>query len=90
MPDHGKLAPWRFVILKGAAKDAFAERITQLADSQANPVKANAALRKLTRPPVAVAVICALKSLREMGAAAALRRRLSHLCKPVLMSTPVV
>jgi nitroreductase len=38
VPDHGKLAPWRFVILKGAAK-------------------ANAALRKLTRPPVAVAVI---------------------------------
>jgi nitroreductase len=57
VPDHGKLAPWRFVILRGAAKDAFAERIAALADSQANPVKANAALRKLTRPPVAVAVI---------------------------------
>ena len=57
VPDHGKLAPWRFVILKGAAKDAFAEKITALADSQANPTKANAALRKLTRPPVAVAVI---------------------------------
>jgi nitroreductase len=57
VPDHGKLAPWRFVILQGAAKDVFAERITALADSQANPVKAKAALRKLTRPPVAVAVI---------------------------------
>jgi nitroreductase len=57
VPDHGKLSPWRFVILKGAAKDAFAEKITALADSQANPTKANAALRKLTRPPVAVAVI---------------------------------
>ena len=57
VPDHGKLAPWRFVILKGAAKDAFAAKITALADSQANPVKANAALRKLTRPPVCVAVI---------------------------------
>ena len=57
VPDHGKLAPWRFVILRGAAKDAFAEQITKLADSQANPTKANAALRKLTRPPVAVAVI---------------------------------
>jgi nitroreductase len=30
VPDHGKLAPWRFVILKGAAKDAFAEQITAL------------------------------------------------------------
>lgn len=57
VPDHGKLAPWRFVVLQGAAKDVFAEKITQLADSQANPVKAKAALRKLTRPPVAVAVI---------------------------------
>jgi nitroreductase len=57
VPDHGKLAPWRFVILRGPAKDVFAERITALANSQANPVKANAALRKLTRPPVAVAVI---------------------------------
>jgi nitroreductase len=57
VPDHGKLSPWRFVILRGPAKDAFAEKITALADSQANPVKANAALRKLTRPPVAVAVI---------------------------------
>ena len=57
VPDHGKLGPWRFVILRGEAKDAFAERITALADSQANPVKATAALRKLTRPPVCVAVI---------------------------------
>lgn len=57
VPDHGKLAPWRFVILRGPAKDAFAEKITALADSQANPVKAVAALRKLTRPPVCVAVI---------------------------------
>lgn len=57
VPDHGKLSPWRFVILRGEAKDVFAERITALADSQANPVKAKAALRKLTRPPVCVAVI---------------------------------
>lgn len=57
VPDHGKLAPWRFVILKGAAKDAFAEQVTALAGSQENPTKANAALRKLTRPPVAVAVV---------------------------------
>lgn len=57
VPDHGKLAPWRFIVLTGEAKDAFAERIAPLADSQANPTKATAALRKLTRPPVCVAVI---------------------------------
>jgi nitroreductase len=57
VPDHGKLAPWRFVVLRGPAKDVFAERIAALADQQDHPVKAQAALRKLTRPPVAVAVI---------------------------------
>ena len=57
VPDHGKLSPWRFVILRGAAKDVFAEKITALAAEQVNPVKANAALRKLTRPPLCVAVI---------------------------------
>ncbi|WP_419252119.1 nitroreductase [Caulobacter sp. ErkDOM-YI] len=57
VPDHGKLSPWRFVILRGAAKDIFAEKISALAGDQANPLKANAALRKLTRPPVCVAVI---------------------------------
>jgi nitroreductase len=57
VPDHGKLAPWRFIILRGVAKDIFAERVMDLAATQANPVKANAALRKLTRPPVCVAVI---------------------------------
>lgn len=57
VPDHGKLAPWRFIVLTGEAKDAFAERIAVLADSQANPTKATAALRKLTRPPVCVAVV---------------------------------
>ena len=57
VPDHGKLGPWRFIVLRGDAKDAFAERIAPLADSQANPTKATAALRKLTRPPVCVAVV---------------------------------
>lgn len=57
VPDHGKLSPWRFVILRGPAKDVFAEKITALAADQVNPVKANAALRKLTRPPACVVVI---------------------------------
>ena len=57
VPDHGKLSPWRFILLRGPAKEVFAEKITALADDQANPVKARAALRKLTRPPVCVAVI---------------------------------
>ena len=57
VPDHGKLAPWRFIVLEGPDKDVFAERIAALAASQANPAKATAALRKLNNPPVCVAVI---------------------------------
>jgi nitroreductase len=57
VPDHGKLAPWRFIVLEGQAKAVFAERVAVLAPSQANPPKATAALRKLTNPPVCVAVI---------------------------------
>lgn len=57
VPDHGKLSPWRFVILRGEAKAAFAAKIAPLAADQANPTKATAAMRKLTTPPLAIAVI---------------------------------
>jgi len=56
-PDHGKLFPWRFIVLEGEAKARLAERLTLLAGSQPDPEKAKQALRKLTAPPLAVAVI---------------------------------
>ena len=56
-PDHGKLFPWRFIVLEGEAKARLAERLTLLAGSQADPEKAKQALRKLTAPPLAVVVI---------------------------------
>ena len=56
-PDHGKLNPWRFVVLGGSAKAAFVGRISALADRQPNPSKAKAVLAKLANPPTTVAVI---------------------------------
>jgi nitroreductase len=56
-PDHGKLFPWRFVVLEGKAKAGFAARLAELAERQADPDKARQALRKLTTPPLAVVVI---------------------------------
>ena len=56
-PDHGKLFPWRFIVLEGEAKACFATRLAALAGGQADPDKARQALRKLTAPPLAVAVI---------------------------------
>lgn len=55
-PDHGKLSPWRFVILEGADKAAFAARLDALAQSRGDATLA-AKLAKLKVPPMAVAVI---------------------------------
>jgi nitroreductase len=58
VPDHGKLSPWRFILLAGADKARFAERLDALAAARGDK-PARAKLAKLTTPPVAVAVISA-------------------------------
>ena len=60
-PDHGKLTPWRFVVLEGDAKARFVEGLRALAPSQSNPDKAKTVLAKIAAPPVTVAVISAPK-----------------------------
>ena len=60
-PDHGKLEPWRFILLSGDAKAQFAEEVRRLASSQAEPAKAEGALIKLTAPPLAVVVVSSPK-----------------------------
>ena len=56
-PDHGKLFPWRFVIIEGEAKARLVERLRPLAADQADPVKAANVLAKLAHPPLTVLVI---------------------------------
>ena len=56
VPDHGKLAPWRFVVLAGPAKARFADRLEGLAQARGDS-QAAAKLGKLKVPPLAVAVI---------------------------------
>src|SRR4029077_1375135 len=66
-PDHGELRPWRFIILRGDAKDAFGE---VLADAYLARVRAIGASptdgqlkkerTKLGRAPIVV-VVCAVK-----------------------------
>jgi nitroreductase len=55
-PDHGKLSPWRFIVLEGRAKDQFAARLAALADGRGDSVAA-AKLGKLKTPPLGVAVV---------------------------------
>jgi len=53
-PDHGKLFPWRFIVLEGGGKAAYARALEVIAaDKGHNP----AALLKLSTPPLAIAVV---------------------------------
>lgn len=59
-PDHGKLAPWRFVVFEGAAReaagrvlrDAFAAR-----EPDAEPARLDAEAGRFLRAPVVIAVV---------------------------------
>lgn len=57
VPDHGKLAPWRFIILDGADKAAFVAALEQIAARRPDSDKLVAALFKIRIPPVTVAVV---------------------------------
>jgi len=56
-PDHGKLSPWRFVIIRGDAKARFVLRLEEIASGRPDAVKAAAKLGKIRVPPLTVAVI---------------------------------
>ena len=56
-PDHGKLFPWRFVIIDGPAKSKLVHALKPLADHQPDPVKAATVLAKLANPPITLLVI---------------------------------
>ena len=55
--DHGKLFPWRFIVLDGDAKARFSERRAAGAAERPDAEKATGALVKLITPPLAVAVV---------------------------------
>ena len=61
VPDHGKLAPWRFIILETQAKATFAERLESLANARGDK-RAVAKLAKLKAPPLAIAVVSVPRS----------------------------
>ena len=56
-PDHGKLSPWRFVVMDGVGKAKFVEALRAMVPRQPNPEKAAAALGKISAPPLTIAVI---------------------------------
>lgn len=60
VPDHGKLAPWRFVVLEGEAKTRFAEALEGIATARGDQGGAGR-LAKLKVPPLAIVVISSPK-----------------------------
>ena len=56
-PDHGKLFPWRFVVMGRVSRAEIAERLAVMARDKGLPPKATAVLAKLTAAPTTVLVI---------------------------------
>lgn len=60
VPDHGKLAPWRFIVFKGEARDGAADvvaRVFRERNPQASDDQVEFERKRLTHAPVIVAVV---------------------------------
>jgi len=56
-PDHGKLFPWRFVVMGPDSRAELARALVPLAVRQPDPGKAVRVLSKLTAPPLTILVL---------------------------------
>ena len=56
-PDHGKLFPWRFVVLGPQSRTDLSEALAVLAESQGRIDKDLAVLAKLANPPLTIMVV---------------------------------
>ena len=60
VPDHGKLAPWRFIVFEGKAREAAGEIIADIFrvdHPQATPEQIEFERRRLARAPLVIAVV---------------------------------
>jgi nitroreductase len=60
VPDHGKLAPWRFIVFEGEARRAAGEAIAAAFATKypdAKPEQAEAERGRLARAPLVIAVV---------------------------------
>ena len=56
-PDHGKLFPWRFVVLGPQSRAELSEALAVLAETQGRVDKDLAVLAKLANPPLTIMVV---------------------------------
>lgn len=64
VPDHGRLAPWRFIVYRGDVRFRIGEMLAELAEKREGPLtdgRRNQELTRFSRAPVVVGVIFAPK-----------------------------
>ena len=61
VPDHGKLAPWRFVVIEGVEKARYVEALEAIAAGTPDAGKRVGSLRKLRQPPLCICVVSSVK-----------------------------
>jgi len=61
VPDHGKLAPWRFIVFEGPAREAAGEIIAdvfRVERPDATAEQVDFERKRLARAPLVIAVVC--------------------------------
>lgn len=64
VPDHGKLAPWRLIVLQNPDKSGYGERLAELhaqVDPQASPRQLEKDRQRFNSAPLVVAVIARIE-----------------------------
>ena len=60
VPDHGRLAPWRFVLYRGKAREDIGEALVRLAEEREGPLsegRREQERTRLSRAPLVIGVI---------------------------------
>lgn len=65
VPDHGRLAPWRFIVYRGEARERIGEKLAELAERREGPLPEGRRQQELTRFSRAPLVIGVVSSPKE-------------------------
>lgn len=64
VPDHGRLAPWRFILYRGKAREEIGEKLAELAEKREGPLtegRRNQEMARFSRAPLVIGVISSPK-----------------------------
>ncbi|KQZ28647.1 nitroreductase [Mesorhizobium sp. Root552] len=64
VPDHGRLAPWRFIVYRGGSREEIGKKLAELAEQREGPLpegRRNQELTRFSRAPLVIGVVSAPK-----------------------------